>query len=147
MFRYFKFKLNDTVQFAQNDGHIYRIVGYRLEKGFYPQDEWTHIVYELLREFDSYTMDAEEDELVKVVQVEDEYYKINDMWGYSYPVKVKNIKKTPVATPQEQIDSLLDAYNDYRRLASFFNDLSYEIKAEEMLGKMKEVRHEKSPPA
>lgn len=35
MFRYFKFKLNDTVQFAENDGHMYRIVGYRLEKGFY----------------------------------------------------------------------------------------------------------------
>lgn len=34
MFRYFKFKLNDTVQFAENDGHMYRIVGYRLEKGF-----------------------------------------------------------------------------------------------------------------
>lgn len=32
MFRYFKFKLNDTVQFAENDGHMYRIVGYRLEK-------------------------------------------------------------------------------------------------------------------
>lgn len=34
MFRYFKFKLNDTVQFAENDGHMYRIVGYRLEKDF-----------------------------------------------------------------------------------------------------------------
>ncbi|MEC2525020.1 histidinol dehydrogenase, partial [Bacillus thuringiensis] len=55
MFRYFKFKLNDTVQFAENDGHMYRIVGYRLEKGFYPKDEWTHIIYELLREFDGYT--------------------------------------------------------------------------------------------
>jgi hypothetical protein len=141
MFRDFKFKLNDTVQFSQNDGHIYRIVGYRLEKGFYPQDEWTHIVYELLREFDGYTMDAEENELVKVVQVEDEYYKINDMWGYSYPVKVKHVKKAPPEkkSSEEQIDSLLDAYNDYRRLASFFNDMSYELKAEEMLGKIIEI--------
>ncbi|MFX3623057.1 MAG: histidinol dehydrogenase [Ectobacillus sp.] len=143
MYRYFKFKLNDTVQFAENDGHIYRIVGYRLEKGFYPQDEWTHIIYELLREFDGYTVDAEEDELVKVVQVEDEYYKINDMWGYSYPVKVKTVKHPPKQapkSPQEQIDTLLDAYNDYKRLASFFNDLSYELKAEEMLGKIKGIR-------
>ena len=67
MFRYFKFKLNDTVQFAEKDGHMYRIVGYRLEKGFYPKDEWTHIIYELLREFDGYTMDAEEEELVKEI--------------------------------------------------------------------------------
>ncbi|WP_033680853.1 hypothetical protein, partial [Bacillus cereus] len=89
MFRYFKFKLNDTVQFAENDGHMYRIVGYRLEKGFYPKDEWTHIIYELLRDFDGYTMDAEEEELVKVIQVEDEYYKIQEVSGYRYPVKMK----------------------------------------------------------
>jgi hypothetical protein len=130
------------VQFVENDGHIYRIVGYRLEKGFYPQDEWTHIVYELLRDFDGYTLDAEEEELVKIVQVEDEFYKITDMWGYSYPVKVKQMKKTAAASkqsPQEQVDRLLDAYNDYKRLAAFFNDGSYEIKAEELLGKMKEL--------
>ncbi|WP_459500916.1 histidinol dehydrogenase [Bacillus sp. C1] len=136
MFRYFKFKLNDTVQFAENDGHMYRIVGYRLEKGFYPKDEWTHIIYELLREFDGYTMDAEEEELVKVIQVEEEYYKIHEMSGYRYPVKMKpklNVSK------EETIDDLLDAYNDYKRLADFFKDLSYEQKAKEMLQEMKRL--------
>jgi hypothetical protein len=141
MFRYFKFKLNETVQFRENDGHIYRIVGYRLEKGFYPQDEWTHIVYELLREFDGYTLDAEEDELVKVVQVENEYYKISDMWGYSYPVKIKAQKKQMApAAPEEEINRLLDTYNDYKRLASFFDDRSYELKAKEALGKLREMK-------
>ncbi|MEN1935627.1 histidinol dehydrogenase [Paenibacillus sp. 102] len=137
MFRYFKFKLNDTVQFAENDGHMYRIVGYRLEKGFYPKDEWTHIIYELLREFDGYTMDAEEEELVKVIQVEEEYYKIHEMSGYRYPVKMKSKPKVP---QEETIDDLLDAYNDYKRLADFFKDLSYEQKAEEMLQEMKKLR-------
>lgn len=93
MFRYFKFKLNDTVQFAENDGHMYRIVGYRLEKGFYPKDEWTHIIYELLREFDGYTMDAEEEELVKVVQVEDEYYKNTRSIRLSLSSKMKQNNK------------------------------------------------------
>ncbi|MDM5187587.1 histidinol dehydrogenase [Bacillus sp. DX4.1] len=137
MFRYFKFKLNDTVQFAENDGHMYRIVGYRLEKGFYPKDEWTHIIYELLREFDGYTMDAEEEELVKVIQVEEEFYKIHEMSGYRYPIKMKQKLKLPC---QETIDELLDAYNDYKRLADFFKDLSYEQKAEEMLQEMKRLR-------
>lgn len=137
MFRYFKFKLNDTVQFSENDGHVYRIVGYRLEKGFYPKDEWTHIIYELLREFDGYTLDAEEEELVKVIQVEDEYYKIHEMSGYRYPVKMK----VPLTqAKQGTIDELLDAYNDYKRLAEFFNDLSYERKAEAMLEEMKKLR-------
>ncbi|MEM5607271.1 histidinol dehydrogenase [Bacillus toyonensis] len=137
MFRYFKFKLNDTVQFSENDGHMYRIVGYRLEKGFYPKDEWTHIIYELLREFDGYTMDAEEEELVKVIQVEDEYYKIQELSGYRYPVKMKQKRQVMKG---EKIDDLLDTYNDYKRLADFFKDLSYEQKAEEVLQEMKRLR-------
>jgi len=137
MFRYFKFKLNDTVQFSENDGHMYRIVGYRLEKGFYPKDEWTHIIYELLREFDGYTMDAEEEELVKVIQVEDEYYKIQELSGYRYPVKMKQKQQVMKG---EKIDDLLDTYNDYKRLADFFKDLSYEQKAEAVLQEMKRIR-------
>ncbi|MBJ8099170.1 histidinol dehydrogenase [Bacillus cereus group sp. N11] len=137
MFRYFKFKLNDTVEFSENDGHMYRIVGYRLEKGFYPKDEWTHIIYELLREFDGYTMDAEEEELVKVIQVEDEYYKIQELSGYRYPVKMKQKQQVMKG---EKIDDLLDTYNDYKRLADFFKDLSYEQKAEEVLQEMKRLR-------
>ncbi|MFB5250857.1 histidinol dehydrogenase [Bacillus mycoides] len=137
MFRYFKFKLNDTVQFAENDGHLYRIVGYRLEKGFYPKDEWTHIIYELLREFDGYTMDAEEEEIVKVIQVEDEYYKIQEVSGYRYPVKMKQKQQVMKG---EKIDDLLDTYNDYKRLADFFKDLLYEQKAEEVLQEMKKLR-------
>ncbi|GLV65280.1 MULTISPECIES: histidinol dehydrogenase [Bacillus] len=137
MFRYFKFKLNDTVQFAEKDGHMYRIVGYRLEKGFYPKDEWTHIIYELLREFDGYTMDAEEEELVKVIQVEDEYYKIQEVSGYRYPVKMKQKQQVMKG---EKIDDLLDTYNDYKRLADFFKDLSYEQKAEAVLQEMKRIR-------
>ncbi|ABY42454.1 MULTISPECIES: hypothetical protein [Bacillus] len=137
MFRYFKFKLNDTVQFAENDGHMYRIVGYRLEKGFYPKDEWTHIIYELLRDFDGYTMDAEEEEIVKVIQVEDEYYKIQEVSGYRYPVKMKQKQQVMKG---EKIDDLLDTYNDYKRLADFFKDLLYEQKAEEVLQEMKRLR-------
>ncbi|MBJ8005981.1 MULTISPECIES: histidinol dehydrogenase [Bacillus cereus group] len=137
MFRYFKFKLNDTVQFAEKDGHLYRIVGYRLEKGFYPKDEWTHIIYELLREFDGYTMDAEEEEIVKVIQVEDEYYKIQEVSGYRYPVKMKQKQQVMKG---EKIDDLLDTYNDYKRLADFFKDLLYEQKAEEVLQEMKRLR-------
>ncbi|PFZ44956.1 histidinol dehydrogenase [Bacillus wiedmannii] len=137
MFRYFKFKLNDTVQFAENDGHMYRIVGYRLEKGYYPKDEWTHIIYELLRDFDGYTMDAEEEELVKVIRVEDDLYKIQEVSGYRYPVKMKQKQQVMKV---EKIDDLLDTYNDYKRLADFFKDLSYEQKAEEVLQEMKRRR-------
>ncbi|MGQ0419507.1 histidinol dehydrogenase, partial [Bacillus sp. HC-Mk] len=95
------------------------------------------IIYELLREFDGYTMDAEEEELVKVVQVEDEYYKIQEVSGYRYPVKMKQKQQVMKI---EKMDDLLDAYNDYKRLADFFKDLSYEQKAEEVLLEMKRLR-------
>ncbi len=91
MFRYFKFKLNDTVQFTENDGHMYRIVGYQLEKGFYQKMNGL-ISFMNYLEFDGYTMDAEEEELVKVVQVEDEYYKIQESIRLS--LSSKNETKT-----------------------------------------------------
>ncbi|MCP8968474.1 histidinol dehydrogenase [Ectobacillus ponti] len=140
MFRYFKFKLNDTVQFAERDSHLYRIVGYRLERSGH--EEWAYVVYELLRDFDGYMVDAEEAELVKVVEVEGEYYKIQNKCGYTYPVKIKPVQPPapePVQ-PERRIDELLDAYNDYKRLAALFNDLSYETKAEEVLGKMRYIQ-------
>jgi len=40
----------------------------------------------------------------------------------------------------EKIDDLLDTYNDYKRLADFFKDLSYEQKAEAVLQEMKRIR-------
>lgn len=142
MFRYFKYKLNDTVQFHENDGHIYRIVGYRLEKGFEPEREWTHIVYELLREFDGYMLDAMEDEIVRVIQVEEEYYKMADAFGHSYPTKVKHVKRHPIVkeTKEEQLNQLLDRYNDYKCLAALFKDHSYEQKANLCIEKMKAMR-------
>ena len=38
------------------------------------------------------------------------------------------------------MDDLLDMYNDYKRLADFFKDLSYEQKAEEVLQEMRRRR-------
>ena len=40
----------------------------------------------------------------------------------------------------EKMDDLLDTYNDYKRLADFFKDLSYEQKAEEVLQEMRRRR-------
>ncbi len=141
MFRYFKYKLNDKVQFQENDGHIYRIIGYRLEKGFDPEREWTHIVYELLREFDGYMLDAIEDEIVRVIQVEEEYYKMSDVFGYQYPAKVKQANRPPLVEVEHQVNDLLDRYNDYKCLSALFQDASYEEKANVCIEQMKKLRN------
>lgn len=116
MFRYFKFRLNDKVLFKEQQGHVYRIVGYRLEKSFYPQESWTTIVYELYREFDGLMTDAEEDELISVHDTEK---------------KVKSI----------DINVLLDMYNDYKFLAGYFQDITYDRKRLEVLEKMRKIQN------
>ncbi|MGM9988239.1 MAG: histidinol dehydrogenase [Bacillaceae bacterium] len=145
MFRYFKFRLNDTVQFQENDGHTYRIVGYRLERSFTHYEESTTIIYELVRDFDGYRTDAEEEQLMKVEDVISENILMygKDLWGYLKPFKVQVFKGTiPVKAKVDNtkyIDELLDTYNDYKRLAETFDDVSFQLKAEEVLAKLQDA--------
>ena len=143
MFKYFKFKINDTVQFINNDGHFYRVIGYRLEKSIYLNDEYSSIVYELMREFDGLQVDAEEDELVSVSNFEEFYGGIFEKLN-SFSIKVeKKSKKDRVEKLNEEntVDSILDRYNDYKRLALLFNDDFYEVAAKNVLDQL--VQHNK----
>jgi len=143
VFKYFKFKINDTVQFINNDGHFYRVIGYRLEKSIYLNDEYSSIVYELMREFDGLQVDAEEDELVSVSNFEEFYGGIFEKLN-SFSIKVeKKSKKDRVEKLNEEntVDSILDRYNDYKRLALLFNDDFYEVAAKNILNQL--VQHNK----
>ena len=142
MFKYFKFKINDTVQFINNDGHFYRVIGYRLEKSIYLNDEYSSIVYELMREFDGLQVDAEEDELVSVTNFEEFYGGIFEKLS-TYTIKVEKKTKNDVDELQneENIDGILDRYNDYKRLALLFNDNVYEAAAKKVLEQL--VQHNK----
>jgi hypothetical protein len=135
VFKYFKFKINDTVQFINNDGHFYRVIGYRLEKSIYLNDEYSSIVYELMREFDGLQVDAEEDELVSVSNFEEFYGGIFEKLN-SFTIKVEKKSKKDTVEKQSEgntVDSLLDRYNDYKRLAILFNDDFYEVVAKKVL--------------
>lgn len=112
MFQHFKFRINDKVFFKEQQGHIYRVVGYRIEKSFYPQENWTTIIYELYREFDGLVADAEEEELI-----------------------LAQNRKVEL----EDIDALLDKYNDFGFLAAFFQDTVYNQKRLEVLEEIKDI--------
>lgn len=112
MFQYFKFRLNDKVFMEEYRVHIYRIVGYRLERNFFPQDDWTTAIYELYREVDGFVTEAEEDELISVRSSREEFMDMN---------------------------ALLDKYNDYRFLADYFHDNEYHRKCAEVLEEMKNI--------
>jgi hypothetical protein len=127
----FKFRLNDKVTFKEYDGHIYRIVGYRLERSFYPYEEWTTIIYELYREFDGLAIDAEEDDLVMMKKREESMI--------SSIVILKSLRESRSPQGEKNIDALLDEYNDYKRLAAFFQDVSYELKMYNIIEKLRNI--------
>lgn len=144
MYQYFKFRLNDTVQLRNENGHTYRIVGYRLERSFYPHQESTNVVYDLVRDFDGYRTDAEEEELLKVENASHENIVMygKDLWGYLKPFKIQVFKpessKAEIKVDKNRyIDELLDAYNDYKQLATIFDDNTFQQKAEEVLDKLR----------
>jgi hypothetical protein len=133
----FKFRLNDKVKFKEYDGHIYRVVGYRLERSFYPYEESTTIIYELYRDFDGLAIDAEEDDLVMMAKREE---------GMIPSIMILKTMRDSFCTQTEKarptmaydIDVLLDEYNDYKRLADFFQDASYEQKMHGVIAKLAE---------
>jgi hypothetical protein len=144
MFKYFKFKINDTVQFAKNDGHFYRVIGYRIEKSIYLNDEYSSIIYELLREFDGLQVDAEEEELISVSNFDEFYGSMFEKLG-TFKIKFTNKDedlKTVSSTSASSIDELLDKYNDYRRLAILFKDYLYDLAAENVLDELSEYTEE-----
>ncbi|GGE71297.1 histidinol dehydrogenase [Priestia taiwanensis] len=144
MFRYFKFRLNDKVKFKEADGHIYRIVGYRLERSFYPSEDWTTIVYELYRDFDGLAVDAEEDDLV-LMSKRDEGIVPSIMILKTLRDSLFSSEEKGQAKPCYDVDILLDEYNDYKRLSEFFEDTTYEQKMHivmEKLAKYTEVMKE-----
>ena len=138
MFKYFKFKINDTVQFAKNDGHFYRVIGYRIEKSIYLNDEYNSIIYELLREFDGLQVDAEEDELISVSNFDEFYGSMFEKLG-TFTIKFAK-KHEEIGKEKEvlanSVDELLDKYNDYRRLAMLFKDCLYDLAAENVLNEL-----------
>ncbi|PGS54591.1 histidinol dehydrogenase [Bacillus sp. AFS041924] len=138
MFKYFKFKINDTVQFAKNDGHFYRVIGYRIEKSIYLNDEYSSIIYELLREFDGLQVDAEEEELVSVSNFDEFYGSMFEKLGtftIKFAKKQEEVKKNSMGE-SSSVDELLDKYNDYRRLAILFKDCLYDLAAENVLNEL-----------
>ncbi|UPM53281.1 histidinol dehydrogenase [Gottfriedia acidiceleris] len=145
MFKYFKFKINDTVQFVKNDGHFYRVIGYRIEKSIYLNDEYSSIIYELLREFDGLQVDAEEDELVSVSNFDEFYGSMFEKLGtftIKFAKKQEDLKKSNMVEASS-VDELLDKYNDYRRLAILFKDCLYDLAAENVLNELTDFSESK----
>jgi hypothetical protein len=121
------------------------VIGYRIEKSIYLNDEYSSIIYELLREFDGLQVDAEEEELVSVSNFDEFYGSMFEKLGtftIKFAKKQEEVKKT-FTGEASSVDELLDKYNDYRRLAILFKDCLYDLASENVLNELTDFSESK----
>lgn len=138
----YKFLIGDIVQIKGQRYEFYKIIGFRTEIWRYKESSWEDVVYELARVGDGEWMEASEADLILLADVENAeaflqklglLYFIKTQNGQEkkeLPLTLQNIdsnmdpKKEP-KSQEEQINLLLDIYNDYRFLYEWFKDDDY----------------------
>ena len=136
----YKFFIGDIVQVKGQDSDFFKIIGFRTEIWRYKEDAWEDIIYELARIGDGEWMEAAEHELILLADVENAeafmqklglLYLINKQnsleaneLALSLAKKEKN-EKQDTEKREDQINRLLDIYNDYCFLFEWFRDDEY----------------------
>jgi hypothetical protein len=136
----YKFFIGDIVQVKGQGSDFFKIIGFRTEIWRYKEDAWEDIIYELGRIGDGEWMEAAEHELVLLADVENAEAFMQKL-GLLYLIKKQNgleanelalslekkekNKKPIIQKREDQINRLLDIYNDYRFLFDWFGDDEY----------------------
>lgn len=136
----YKFLLGDLVQVDGYEHDYFKIIGYRTEIWRYKDNAWEDVIYELTRISDSEWLEAHEDEMTliaeakraeAIIQKLELLYSTNQKGieqvsnTQNNPRKGENDNKMTIKEQKQQIDGLLDLYNDYRRLFQAFGDDEY----------------------
>ncbi|WP_338447904.1 hypothetical protein R4Z09_16820 [Niallia oryzisoli] len=134
----YKFFIGDIVQ-VNGQGHdLYKVVGFRTEIWRYKDSSWEDIIYELARIGDGEWLEAGEADLTLLADEENADAFLQKL-GLLYFIKNQNgqpLKETALSLDHkdstseevkrtEQINRLLDIYNDYRFLYEWFKDEEY----------------------
>jgi hypothetical protein len=140
----YKFFIGDLVQVKGQGADIFKVIGFRTEIWRYKEDAWEDVIYELSRIGDGEWMEATEEELILIADFENAEAFIQKL-GLLYLIKKQNSQQqkqdvilsleqnTPNQDDQEikakareqQINHLLDIYNDYQFLYDWFKDEEY----------------------
>ena len=136
----YKFFIGDIVQVKGQDSDFFKIIGFRTEIWRYKEDAWEDIIYELARIGDGEWMEAAEHELILLADVENAEAFMQKL-GLLYLIKKQNSleanelalslakkeknEKQDTQKREDQINRLLDIYNDYRFLFEWFRDDEY----------------------
>ena len=136
----YKFFIGDIVQVKGQGSDFFKIIGFRTEIWRYKEDAWEDIIYELARIGDGEWMEAAEHELILLADVENAEAFMQKL-GLLYLIKKQNSleanelalslakkeknEKQDTQKREDQINRLLDIYNDYRFLFEWFHDDEY----------------------
>lgn len=151
----YKFFFGDLVQVSGYGTELFKVVGFRTEIWRYKDDSWEDIIYELSRISDGEWLEANEEELTLVADAESAetiiqklglIYLLNKEQQPLKRVKPFNSSKKDESfliehktEEKEEIDHLLDIYNDYRFLFDLFKDQEYDHVMRVVLRKLENI--------
>lgn len=154
----YQYFFGDLVQVKGYGTDIFKIVGFRTEIWRYKEDAWEDIIYELSRINDDEWLEATEEELTLLADAESAeafIQKLGLLYLLNKKEKLPELKEPKTAfrmaekdllsgkqekqEKQEQIDALLDVYNDYRILYTIFHDDEYKYIMRMIIRKLKNL--------
>lgn len=140
-----KFNFGDLVRVEGYEDCVFCINGKRVEQFFYPDGEWTDVLYELTDVQTADCLDAFEEDLRLVTTADkaEVYLKDYKPKGGDEPVFDYEPIRKPKPTPEnerynkqlereQKINELLDERNDYAMLLAEFGDDKYAQKIKEI---------------
>ncbi|OZM57509.1 hypothetical protein CIB95_07680 [Lottiidibacillus patelloidae] len=148
----YKFNFGDIVLVDGYEDDLFKVVGYRTEMWRYPNDSWEVVIYELSRITDGEWLEAEEEEMT-FISSQKNIGDLQLLKNYSNLTNVKKnqtkkrtdqkelphgVMKTTKEEKINEIDELLDMYNDYKWLFEHFGDTDYKKKLKRILTQLRD---------
>jgi hypothetical protein len=118
------YDFGDQVSVEGYDCEAYKVAGILIEIHRYPDEEWTDVSYELERVTDGLCIYAYDEDMAPYNVAADVRVQVNEP---------KALPKKTKRKVQDEIDSLLDDYNEYMTLYRLFGDKAYKELAESVL--------------
>jgi hypothetical protein len=136
----YKFLFGDLVIVRGYENDLFKIVGFRTEIWRYKEDAWEEVIYELMRVSDGEWLEANEEELTLIADVEQAEAFIRK-YGLVFPGKNEEqplLLQNSGDDKMVWIDQLLDYYNDNKLLYQLFSDEKYLKKMEYILEQLRQ---------
>ncbi|MFD2680561.1 hypothetical protein [Bacillus seohaeanensis] len=136
----YKFLFGDLVIVRGYENDLFKIVGFRTEIWRYKEDAWEEVIYELMRVSDGEWLEANEEELTLIADVEQAEAFIRK-YGLVFPGKNEEQPLLLQNSGEDKmvwIDQLLDYYNDNKLLYQLFSDEKYLKKMEYILEQLRQ---------